>query len=186
MAPDGKAIIWENSARTSQDILALDPSTKKSTSLVSTPAAELDGEVSPDGRWLAYESNESGRLEIFVRPFPDINAGRWQISTTGGTRPAWSPKGDEIFYIDDGGGMTAVSLERARDTIVARRPQQLFATKYQPGFTTLGLDFRGYDIARDGQRFLMIKEPAAPVSDVRRFVVAVNWTEEIRARIMAR
>ena len=186
IAPNGTAIIWENAARTSQDILALDLTTQKPSPVISTLAAELDGEVSPDGRWLAYESNESGRYEIYVRPLPDVAAGRWQISTTGGTRPAWSPKGDEIFYIDDGGGMTAVSLERARDTIVAARPQQLFATKYQLGFTTLGLDFRGYDVARDGRRFLMIKEPAASVADVRRFVVVVNWTEEIRSRLMAR
>jgi serine/threonine-protein kinase len=84
VAPDGRVIIWENAARTSQDILTLDLSTQKTTSLISTPAAELDGEVSPDGRWLAYESNASGRVEIYIRPFPDVNAGLWPISTTGG------------------------------------------------------------------------------------------------------
>jgi serine/threonine-protein kinase len=185
ISPDGKVIVWENSVRTSQDILAVDLSTQKVTSLISTPATELDGEVSPDGKWLAFESNESGRVEVYVRPFPNVDAGRWQISTTGGTRPAWSPRSNEIFYLDSAGGLTAVGLEIAGGTIVAGRPQQLFATKYHPGFTTLGLDFRGYDVSRDGQRFLMIKEPVdAPPQEARRMIVVVNWTEELKARMV--
>ena len=183
ISPDGKAIIWENAAATSQDILAVDLSTQKITSLVATPATELDGDVSPDGKWLAYESNESGRVEVYVRPFPDVNAGRWQISTTGGTRPAWSPRGNEIFYLDSAGAMTAVAIEMASGTIAAGRPQQLFATKYYPGFTSLGLDFRGYDVTRDAQRFLMIKEPESAAPEPRRLIMVVNWTDELRARM---
>ena len=120
-----------------------------------------------------------------MRPFPNVNAGRWQISTTGGTRPAWSPKADEIFFIDSSGGLTSVRLEQSANTIVPSRPQQLFATQYQPGFTTLGIDFRGYDVARDGQRFLMIKEPAESTAEAQRMVVVVNWITELRARLLA-
>jgi eukaryotic-like serine/threonine-protein kinase len=187
VAPNGQIITWENAGpASSQDIMAFDPTTQKSTPLVATPAAELDGEVSPDGRWLAYESNESGRTEIYVRPFPKVDAGRFPISTVGGTRPAWSPKADEIFFIDSSGGLTSVRLEHAENTIVAGRPQQLFSTRYQPGFTTLGIDFRGYDVARDGQRFLMIKEPAESTPQAQRVVVVVNWMTELRARMLTK
>ncbi len=187
VAPDGRFITWENSGPgSSQDIVLFDPVSKKSTSLVSTPAAELDGEISPDGRWLAYQSNESGRKEIYMRPFPNVNAGRWQISTTGGTRPAWSPKADEIFFIDSSGGLTSVRLEQSANTIVPSRPQQLFSTRYQPGSTTLGIDFRGYDVARDGERFLMIKEPAESTPEAQRVVVVVNWMTELRARMLTK
>ena len=67
--------------------------------LVQTPFFERNGEVSPDGRWLAYESNESGQFEVFVRPFPDVNKGRWQVSTGGGTQPLWARNGQELFYL---------------------------------------------------------------------------------------
>ena len=70
MSPDGKAVIWENAARTSQDILTLDLTTQKSTPLIATPAAELDGEVSPDGKWLAYESTNRATLRSTPGPFP--------------------------------------------------------------------------------------------------------------------
>src|SRR4029453_700447 len=69
------------------------------TPLVQSPAIERNGMVSPDGRWLAYESNESGRFEISVRPFPDVNRGHWQVSTSGGTRPLWAPGGQELVYV---------------------------------------------------------------------------------------
>ena len=72
---------------------------RRTVPLLETPALETNGEVSPDGRWLAYESNESGRVEIFVRPFPDVNRGRSVVSFDGGTRPRWSPDGHELFYL---------------------------------------------------------------------------------------
>jgi Tol biopolymer transport system component len=65
--------------------------------LVQTRFTELNGEISPDGHWLAYESNDSGQAEIYVRPFPNVNGGRWQLSTEGGTRPSWRRDGQELF-----------------------------------------------------------------------------------------
>jgi len=67
--------------------------------LTKTPSTERNGEISPDGRWIAYESDESGQFEIYVRPFPKIDTGRWQISTAGGTRPVWAKNGQELFYM---------------------------------------------------------------------------------------
>ena len=72
---------------------------RRAAPLIQTPFVERNGEVSPDGRWLAYQANDSGQFEIYVRPFPDVTAGRWQVSTGGGTRPLWHRNGQELFYL---------------------------------------------------------------------------------------
>ena len=86
--------------------------TRRVTPLVQSPFAERNGIVSPDGRWLAYEANDSGQFEIYVRPFPDVNSGRWQVSTGGGTRPLWAPNGQELFYVSPAGALMRVGVER--------------------------------------------------------------------------
>ena len=78
--------------------LALD-GTRRVTPLLQTKFDERNGIVSPDGRWLAYESNSSGPTEIYVRPFPKIGDGQWLVSTAGGTRPLWARSGKELFYV---------------------------------------------------------------------------------------
>src|SRR5262245_63185630 len=80
--------------------------------LVATPAEELAPAVSPDGRWLAYSSNESGRREVYVRPFPETSNARYQISVNGGTEPGWSRDGSELFYFDAASYMVAVPVIR--------------------------------------------------------------------------
>jgi serine/threonine-protein kinase len=118
-------------------------------------------EISPDGRWLAYQSNESGRDEIYVRPYPDVEAGRVLISTAGGTRPAWAPDGRELFYLDGDGLLTVVPLRVAGGTLEPGQPTTVSRTLYFAGSSSLGVAaLRGYDVAPDGQRFLMIKESA--------------------------
>jgi serine/threonine-protein kinase len=118
-------------------------------------------ELSPDGRWLAYQSSESGRDEIYLRPFPDVETGRVLISTAGGTRPAWAPDGRELFYLDGDGLLTAVPLKIAGSTIQPGQPATVSRTLYFAGVSSLGVTaLRGYDVAPDGQRFLMIKESA--------------------------
>src|SRR5438067_2051194 len=67
-------------------------------------------DVSPDGRWLAYESEESGARDVYVRPFPNVNDGRWQVSTAGGRQPLWAPSGRELFYLDGDGFLTAAAI----------------------------------------------------------------------------
>ena len=85
--------------------------TRRVTPLVQSPFVEQNGTVSPDGRWLAYEANESGRFEIYVRPLPEVNSGRWQVSTTGGTRPIWTRGGQELVYVSPTGALLAVGVE---------------------------------------------------------------------------
>jgi serine/threonine-protein kinase len=135
--------------------------------------------VSPDGRWLAYQSNESDRFEIYVRPFPDIDAGRWQISTNGGTRPEWSADGKELFYFreDTGAGaeLVAVNVESG-DTFRPGTQQTLFSGRYLAGQALRGI----YDVTEDGQRFLLIKRVEGDRESAERTIVIVeNWLEEL-------
>ena len=143
--------------------------------LLQTPFTEDNGEISPDGRWLAYQSNESGRFEISVRPFPNVDGGRWTISTSGGTHPLWARRGTELFYLDGTGAMTRVPIQTA-PTFSAGTPTTLFDTRY----VTRGTG-RAYDVSPDGQRFLMIK--AAGGEQAPSMVVVVNWLEELKAKL---
>jgi serine/threonine-protein kinase len=146
--------------------------------LVQTTFEELNGEISPDGRSVAYESNASGQDEVYVRPFPDANSGRWQISTGGGTRPLWARSGKELFYLGPGGAVMRVAVEGG-STFRAGNPMRLFEGPY---FVSTGIRGRTYDVSPDGQRFLMIKgggaseETAVPTS----IIVVQHWTEELK------
>jgi serine/threonine-protein kinase len=196
VSPDGaRLVLWENNPRTTQDIVMVDlrPAAAQRERplqpLVHTPAAEMDGEVSPDGRWLAYESNESGRFDVYVRPFPNVDSGRWLVSTAGGTRPLWSRNGRELFYLDADDFLTAVPVQTLGSAFRPGNPVRLLSKKYYPGFTALGLDLRGYDVSPDGQRFLMLKD-AAPAQSTQpsgqlsaSMIVVLNWIDEVNARV---
>src|SRR5204862_7655544 len=98
---DGTAVVYNETTPTmARDLLqlALD-GTRRVTPLVQTKFDERNGTISPDGRWLAYESNSSGPFEIYVRPFPNVGGGEWQVSTALGTRPLWARSGRELFYV---------------------------------------------------------------------------------------
>jgi hypothetical protein len=181
VAPDGRRLIFtEVAPKTADDVMQVElDGTHRVTPLVQSPLAERNGIVSPDGRWLAYEANDSGRQEIYVRPFPDVNSGHWQVSTGGGTRPLWARSGQELFYASPTGALMRVGVERA-SSCAATTPTLLVKEGY---FTIPGGTFgRTYDIAPDGQRFLMIKEgggtdqTAAPAS----ITVVQHWTEELK------
>jgi serine/threonine-protein kinase len=154
---------------------------------VQTPFTELNGEISPDGRWVAYQSNESGQEEIYVRPFPDAARGRWQISTGGGMRPLWARSGKEIFYIGLSGAVMSAAVEGG-SAFRAGNPMRLFEGPYFQDAFALG---RTYDVSPDGERFLMIKminvgggtnEPSAPTS----IVVVQHWFEELKRLVPAK
>jgi eukaryotic-like serine/threonine-protein kinase len=143
-------------------------------------------ELSPNGRWVAYQSDESGRDEIYVRPFPDVDAGRTLISTAGGTRPAWAPNGGELFYLDGTGLLTAVPLQIVGNTLKPGLPVTVSRTLYFAGVSSLGVAaLRGYDVAADGRRFLMIKEraPAERDGGPAGLVVRLNFAEVLNARL---
>ena len=132
---------------------------------------------SPDGRWIVYASNESGRYEIYVRPSPGPG-GKWQISTEGGTEPVWNPKGRELFF-RNGQKMMAVNYT-AQPTFSADKPKMLFEGSY----VLTPRSFPDYDVSSDGQRFLMLK--AAELTQAPPQInVVLNWTEELKQKVPA-
>jgi Tol biopolymer transport system component/tRNA A-37 threonylcarbamoyl transferase component Bud32 len=132
---------------------------------VRTPFHEAHGVFSPDGRWLAYQSWESGRPEVYVTPFP--GAGReWQISNAGGRWPEWRQDGKELFYEAGDGMVMAVTIESRGDSLVAGTPQSLFPLEPHANYPH-------YSPAPDGQRFLTIESVDAPAA--RPLTVLVNW-----------
>jgi len=172
--PDGKAILVAGAldGGTTQDdiaILSLDGA-EEWEPLLESEFAERNPEVSPDGRWITYSSDESGQDEIYVRPFPELEAGRWQISTDGGVQPLWARDGQELFY-KDGNAMMTVSIE-ASDSFTAGNPELLFEGNY---FTTGG---RSYDVSADGERFLMMEENQFSEDNVE-IIIVQNWFEEL-------
>jgi Tol biopolymer transport system component len=179
VSPDGQRLIFtEDFPATANDVMAIElDATRRVTPLVQSPFNERNGTVSPDGRWLAYEANDSGRFEVYVRPFPDVNSGRWPVSTTGGTRPIWSQSGQELFYISPTGAVMGVGVARG-PSWTATSPTLLVKEGY---FTIPAWWGRSYDVSPDAQRFLMIKEggadgTAAPAS----IIVVQHWIEELK------
>ena len=179
VSPDGRRLIFtDESPTTANDVMAIElDATRRVTPLVQSPFSEQNGTVSPDARWLAYETNESGRFEIHVRPFPEVSSGRWQVSTTGGTRPIWTRKGDELVYVAPTGALMGVKLERG-PSWAATTPTLIVKEGY---FTNLNWWGRSYDVSPDGQRFLMIKDSGADGTLAPSSIVVVqHWVEELK------
>jgi serine/threonine-protein kinase len=181
VSPDGRRLIFtETAPKTGEDVMQVElDGTHRVMSLVQSSFAERNGIISPDGHWLAYEANDSGRFEIYVRPFPEVKSGHWQVSTGGGTRPLWARNGQELIYISPAGALMRMGVERG-PSWAATTP----ALVVKEGYFTIsgGNAGRTYDISPDGQRFLMIKEgsgtdqTAAPPQ----LIVVQHWTEELK------
>jgi serine/threonine protein kinase/Tol biopolymer transport system component len=141
-------------------------------------------QISPDGRWMAYWSTETGQYGIFVRPFPEVNQGKWQVSTVPGESPRWSPDGREIFYISQtGDAVMAVSVE-TEPTFSAGKPRELFRGTFVAGYQ----ESPPYDIHPDGKRFLMIKPSQLQGGESaekrpRKINIVLNWDEELKQRV---
>jgi serine/threonine-protein kinase len=111
VAPDGRVIFTEYAGATREDVMAVALDGAHTVSpLVQSPARERNGVVSPDGRWLAYESDSSGQFEIWVRPYPAVGTAQWQVTTGGGTRPLWMPRGQELLHNATGGEVMSVAV----------------------------------------------------------------------------
>ncbi len=157
----------------------------KPQALVMGPAGEINGTVSPDGRWLAYQSNESGMWEVYVQPYGAGTTGlRATVSNTGGVQPRWSLNSPELFYVSGRNEMMVVKV-RPGTTWMTSVPERLFdAGKYFFGVDAGagGNPFFNYDVARDG-RFLMLKsstaeQATAPTPDY--IMIVQHWTEELK------
>ncbi|MGQ0733739.1 MAG: protein kinase domain-containing protein [Acidobacteriota bacterium] len=169
--PDGQALAFvERKPNGERDIWiaaqGLDP-----TPFLLTPADESSPDFAPNGRWLAYVSDESGRNEVYVQPYPEPG-GRWLISTNGGTDPMWSRDGRVLYYLEDD-RLMAVPIQTGT-TLTAGTPGRLFEGRY----VRVGIG-RNYDLAPDGSRFLMVLSETPDSTP--RVHVLLNWTAEVRS-----
>jgi serine/threonine-protein kinase len=165
---DGQTIVFNRSTPDSSfDIMSAPlADSARATALVQTAAYEAGARLSPDNRWMVYVSNESGRNEVYLRPFPGPMR-RWQVSSDGGSQPVWNPDGKEIFYrIND--RMMAVGMTVTGTEPNLSPPRQLFARAYAYG---AGITMANYDIASDGQKFLMVRDD----DSLGRLRVILNW-----------
>ena len=175
-SPDGQTLIFTQS-KGDYDIHQLSLTGKHETApLIQTSANEGNAVVSPDGKWIAYESNESGVTKIYVRPFPAVQDGRWEIASENATRPAWVSS-REISYMMPGGTMMVVGVNTTKG-FQLDNPTKLFSGPY-----LMTLTGRTYDVARDGQRFLMVKTASQQVTEVPSIILVENWFEELKQRV---
>jgi serine/threonine-protein kinase len=145
---------------------------------LNSPSAEAEPAFSPDGRWLTYESNESGNYEVYVRPFPGPG-GKWQISTGGGNYPKWSRNGKELFYRTIDSKIMVVTYTASGDSFHAERPQL-----WSPGqFTDRGLENYNFDLHPDGKRFAVLKAPGTEQNAaVNKVSFIFNFFDELRRK----
>jgi len=144
---------------------------------------EMHPELSPDGRWIAYGSNETGRYEVYVRPFPDVESGRWQISTRGGNGPRWSGDGAEIFFSDANDNIAVARVDGSGSAFVAESPRILFAPGNDIELGDLAVPF---EVTPDGERLIMariVRDPTSEASGLPDFVLVQNFGEELKARV---
>ena len=176
VSPDGTRALFNG---TQNDLMSVTlDGTRRVESLVQTPFIERNAIVSPDGRWMAYESNASSRPEIYVRPYPNVATGQWQVSTNGGSRPLWAHNGRELFYLAPDGALMRVVLEAAIRW-AAGVPTRLFAGPYLDGDAN-ALNGRTYDVSLDDRRFLMIKDQDTRAATGPSLIVVEHWTEELK------
>jgi eukaryotic-like serine/threonine-protein kinase len=145
---------------------------KKDYPLLRTNFSEENGRFSPDGHWLAYSSEETGKDELFVVPFPDLSS-KWQVSTAGGEQVMWRSDGKELFYIGPDRKLMAVGIDTAGGNFKATLPHELFATSV----TNTHHSYRQYDVSRDGQRFVIntrAEQSAEPIT------LYANWERELK------
>jgi hypothetical protein len=142
------------------------------------PADEYMPVISPDGRWIAYASNESGREEIYVRPLPEVDRARWQVTPNGGTNPVWAHSSRELFYIAPGDSMVAATVGGASDFEVTGR-RALFSTQpfvFQPWHGAFGI--------RPGdQQFILLQRTTSVDPRDRRLNVVLNWFTEVEEKV---
>lgn len=175
VAPDGTAVIIRESAP-QFDLMrltlagggALEP-------IVKTPFLEQNGEISPDGRWFAYEANESGTFQVYVRPYPGVEGGRWQVSRDGGTQPLWSRDGKALFFGSSRSELMRADVVHGPEWLTAPA-RRLFALSPSP--PAIGGVARTFDQAPDG-RFVVVKSGGFTQP---RLVLVANWLNDIGSR----
>jgi dipeptidyl aminopeptidase/acylaminoacyl peptidase len=179
VTPDGEWMVYGGQTKTGFDVLRV-PLNRKGDpeTIVSSPFFDGLSKISPDGKWIAWESDEGGRRQVFAQPFPKATS-KFQISTDGGRYVRWSATGNEIFYLKDDGTLMSASVRVEGDALVASTPKTLFKTDpIISNHRGSGLDLP-YDVTNDGQRFI-VNERVAPTSQQSPISVVVNWTSLLK------
>jgi Tol biopolymer transport system component len=173
-SPNGETLAFvQDQPGSSYDILFLQMRDRKVTSFLNSRFSERFPEFSPDGRWIAFVSNELGRFEVWVQPFPGPG-GKWQISNEGGSEPLWSRNGKQLFYLHS--KQVWVVDVQTGSGFSASKPRLLFE---QPGYSS-SATIRTWDISLDGQRFLMVKMGERKSQPITELVLVQNWFEELK------
>lgn len=176
LSPDAETLFFNRPGdqNTREDIWSFSRGDGEPRVLVQTPALERFPTLSPDGRWLAYESDEAGQAEIYVKPYPALD-GKYQISIDGGNFPVWSSDGNELFY-RDGRALVAAQIETNGGLAIAAR---------EVLFESSSFDVLNYylDVAPDGRHFLMLRPASGTVNEL---VVVENWFEELERLVPTR
>jgi len=172
VTPDGTRLLASYGSR-DVTMISLD-GTHRVQPLIRTAATVRNAVVSPDDRWLAYESNVSGRFEVFVVPFPDTKSSGPHLIADG-TRPLWARRSNELFYVAPGGAIMSVRTDTHGGTF--DNPVKVVDAGY---LTESRVSGRFYDVSADGTRFLMIKEPPVDPATAPRLVVIANWAEDLK------
>jgi Tol biopolymer transport system component len=147
-------------------------------SVLASSFNERGVSLSPDGRWMAYTSNASGRNEVFVRPFPEARS-RVAVSTAGGTDPVWAKNGNQLFFVGGDGWLTAATYRTEPGFGVETITRLVDATS----FYSYSTDWRRFDVTSDGQRFLMVRRIGAAETTTRGPILIQNFFEEVKARV---
>jgi serine/threonine protein kinase len=182
-SPDGKTIaVVEGHDDTGYDLLLLDITSGRVTPFLNSQFNENYPNFSPDGRWLAYSSDESNRPEVYVRTFPGPGT-KYQVSSEGGTQPLWARNGQQLFYRGHGQGQNQIRVVDVRTDggFAASKPRLLFEGS---GYGT-AVPVRSWDLSFDGRRFLMVKSEQRKPTPVTELVLVQNWFEELKRLVPA-
>jgi serine/threonine-protein kinase len=173
-SPDGATLAFlEFRPETGEDVLLLDLRNRRVMPFLNSRANEIQPEFSPDGRWIAYVSDESGRDDVYVRPYPGPG-GKWLISKEGGTEPVWARNGRQLFYRRQD-QVWEVDV-RTDTSFTPGKPRLLFEA---PRFAW-GWPSRSWDISPDGQRFLMVKRAERKPQPVTEMILVQDWFEDLK------
>ncbi len=183
LSRDGQWLVYRTTDQANRNVYAVRPGRDTAPIPILTSRFQETGiSLSPDGRWLAYVSDESGQAEVYVRPFPDVASGRWQISTTGGNSPRWSHSGSELFFQNPGNDLMVAPV-RGSPTFLPGEPRRLFTALSQLMPSNV---VPYWDGSPDDKHFLMVRLTGADQAPgAGQIVVVDNWFEELRRKVRA-